>query len=112
MSKSILTSKGIAWKKEILEEYQKYNPKEYKVALAIMQKYSDELGDDEFSYWPMDPKDTDSIKVVDAVNPTKEHISISNRCSVFNIEVDGSIKILGITYEVKNVVIDSIINRI
>jgi hypothetical protein len=77
-----------------------------------MLKYASRLGDEEFSYWPTNPKHVDCLKVSPAAKRPKEYISTTSHISIRTQEVDGSITIQGVTYKVKNVEVSSTINRV
>jgi len=106
VGKSKLTETGEKIKKSILDDYKRWgSPEELKAADAILRKYHRELGDDEFYHWDM--------KKLKVSKPHgDEHISIKNRASVVTWTVDASIKILGKTYKVKDIVVDSTVNGI
>ena len=94
-----LTRRGEDIRKGIISDYERYGKgDELAVVKAILKKYARELGDDELYLW-----DSRSLKV--GRRKGEEYISPRNRASVVTWTVDGSVRIDGKVYAVKDVVV-------
>jgi len=90
----------------ILSDYKRYGKEnEYKVVKAILDKYWRELDEEALYFW-----DSKTLKVSEPEG--EESISTRWRSSTTVWTVEGSVKVGGKTYRVKDVVVDTDVHGI